>query len=213
MTPARVRACSRFARRAMKLGASASWRSNTLRFTTMIVSIVAAGDWPHRRTGGPTVSSAAAVPTASLPVRRTAVVLLEQINALVQRIGHVASGVVPFRKVQGRVHTAGDLSQAARRERERAPDRVRLQGAAQARHGGVRGKARGRGPKRVRDVLAQVARAPQVQRESERVLVSLPDSGIEVESGEGDRKSTRLNSSHGYISYAVFCLKKKKTTQ
>src|SRR2546422_8013464 len=27
---------------------------------------------------------------------------------------------------------------------------------------------------------------------------------------KGDRKSTRLNSSHGYISYAVFCLKKKK---
>src|SRR2546422_3226400 len=29
----------------------------------------------------------------------------------------------------------------------------------------------------------------------------------------GDRKSTRLNSSHGYISYAVFCLKKKKHTE
>src|SRR2546422_3366643 len=29
----------------------------------------------------------------------------------------------------------------------------------------------------------------------------------------GDRKSTRLNSSHGYISYAVFCLKKKKKTK
>src|SRR3712207_7240746 len=28
-----------------------------------------------------------------------------------------------------------------------------------------------------------------------------------------DRKSTRLNSSHANISYAVFCLKKKKTTQ
>src|SRR2546422_5159055 len=28
--------------------------------------------------------------------------------------------------------------------------------------------------------------------------------------GNRDRKSTRLNSSHGYISYAVFCLKKKK---
>src|SRR2546422_10922284 len=28
---------------------------------------------------------------------------------------------------------------------------------------------------------------------------------------QADRKSTRLNSSHGYISYAVFCLKKKKT--
>src|SRR2546422_2081015 len=29
-------------------------------------------------------------------------------------------------------------------------------------------------------------------------------------SRDRDRKSTRLNSSHGYISYAVFCLKKKK---
>src|SRR2546429_1957555 len=30
--------------------------------------------------------------------------------------------------------------------------------------------------------------------------------------GYSDRKSTRLNSSHGYISYAVFCLEKKKNT-
>src|SRR2546430_7911319 len=30
--------------------------------------------------------------------------------------------------------------------------------------------------------------------------------------GPGDRKSTRLNSSHSQISYAVFCLKKKKPT-
>src|SRR5256884_4515832 len=35
------------------------------------------------------------------------------------------------------------------------------------------------------------------------------DEGIVLETGL-DRKSTRLNSSHGYISYAVFCLKKKK---
>src|SRR2546422_6456366 len=34
------------------------------------------------------------------------------------------------------------------------------------------------------------------------VIVKLPG---------GDRKSTRLNSSHGYISYAVFCFKKQKT--
>src|SRR3989449_7534353 len=34
-----------------------------------------------------------------------------------------------------------------------------------------------------------------------------PLSGIVINK---DRKSTRLNSSHGYISYAVFCLKKKK---
>src|SRR2546429_4780364 len=41
-----------------------------------------------------------------------------------------------------------------------------------------------------------------------------PDSVLPVSSlgkvARRDRKSTRLNSSHGYISYAVFCLKKKK---
>src|SRR2546422_1476625 len=48
-------------------------------------------------------------------------------------------------------------------------------------------------------------------------------AGAAEEVGEGesaprtcareDRKSTRLNSSHGYISYAVFCLKKKKNNK
>src|SRR2546422_3326684 len=33
---------------------------------------------------------------------------------------------------------------------------------------------------------------------------------VRLHLGSQDRKSTRLNSSHGYISYAVFCLKKKK---
>src|SRR2546422_6143908 len=42
-------------------------------------------------------------------------------------------------------------------------------------------------------------RAEIPAEENRRLVVSL-----------GDRKSTRLNSSHGYISYAVFCLKKKK---
>src|SRR2546422_4715133 len=37
----------------------------------------------------------------------------------------------------------------------------------------------------------------------------LPACATKVADGI-DRKSTRLNSSHGYISYAVFCLKKKK---
>src|SRR2546429_7188493 len=35
-------------------------------------------------------------------------------------------------------------------------------------------------------------------------------SPVPAGSAGRDRKSTRLNSSHGYISYAVFCLKKKK---
>src|SRR5256884_9404882 len=37
-----------------------------------------------------------------------------------------------------------------------------------------------------------------------------PHSRLRLRITRGDRKSTRLNSSHGYISYAVFCLKKKK---
>src|SRR5687768_18101653 len=43
----------------------------------------------------------------------------------------------------------------------------------------------------------------------EAVNLNVYDGGIYA--GSEDRKSTRLNSSHGYISYAVFCLKKKKT--
>src|SRR2546429_4651100 len=51
-----------------------------------------------------------------------------------------------------------------------------------------------RSPEDMRARLARVARLIE-EKDLERV---------------GDRKSTRLNSSHGYISYAVFCLKKKK---
>src|SRR5256884_8818754 len=46
------------------------------------------------------------------------------------------------------------------------------------------------------------------------VCISVNDEVVHGIPGERvlqpDRKSTRLNSSHGYISYAVFCLKKKK---
>src|SRR2546422_5200864 len=38
----------------------------------------------------------------------------------------------------------------------------------------------------------------------------LAEGAVVVTRHDVDRKSTRLNSSHGYISYAVFCLKKKK---
>src|SRR2546422_6419894 len=51
-------------------------------------------------------------------------------------------------------------------------------------------------------VLRANARSFIPDREMERVDV-LREAHAE------DRKSTRLNSSHGYISYAVFCLKKK----
>src|SRR2546429_2554861 len=42
----------------------------------------------------------------------------------------------------------------------------------------------------------------------QRLRFEHPEIGAVVLTS-GDRKSTRLNSSHGYISYAVFCLKKK----
>src|SRR2546429_5984218 len=46
--------------------------------------------------------------------------------------------------------------------------------------------------------------------EGERVAMDLHRELAGRRHDQGDRKSTRLNSSHGYISYAVFCLKKKK---
>src|SRR5205809_5306936 len=42
-----------------------------------------------------------------------------------------------------------------------------------------------------------------------RAINTMAYTSREIERRVGDRKSTRLNSSHGYISYAVFCLKKK----
>src|SRR5437660_4784588 len=181
MTAARVRACSRFASRAMKPGASASWRSNTLRFTMMIVSIVAA-DWAVRRSGGRAVSKPSTTPTVCPPDRQTA--LFDQVNALVQRIGGVAGGVVPFRKIQGRVHPARDLAQAARGEPEGAPHRVGFEWLTETGDGGIGGNAGVRGSERVRHVLSQIPRAPEVERQRQRVLVSLALGGIEVVAGE-----------------------------
>src|SRR3712207_7473194 len=57
--------------------------------------------------------------------------------------------------------------------------------------------------------------APPVVTEDMREAVDDEDAFAEMErqaKSGGDRKSTRLNSSHANISYAVFCLKKKKTT-
>src|SRR3712207_7479759 len=53
------------------------------------------------------------------------------------------------------------------------------------------------------------ARHPGAQRERVRVF---RHDGSQRRACPPDRKSTRLNSSHANISYAVFCLKKKKQT-
>src|SRR2546422_7719935 len=52
----------------------------------------------------------------------------------------------------------------------------------------------------------QGPRRPGDQARGESRLADQPGAAVRAR----DRKSTRLNSSHGYISYAVFCLKKKK---
>src|SRR3712207_8740141 len=68
----------------------------------------------------------------------------------------------------------------------------------------------------VRPVLEGLSGRPQllVRREplglTHRAKVAEPPRA--PSSSSGDRKSTRLNSSHANISYAVFCLKKKKHT-
>src|SRR3989449_578433 len=70
-----------------------------------------------------------------------------------------------------------------------------------------------------RTVQILIHRGDRKRVKAEVYLKSLPEdwrwgilAGLEEAAAllEGDRKSTRLNSSHGYISYAVFCLKKKK---
>src|SRR5688572_30981973 len=60
----------------------------------------------------------------------------------------------------------------------------------------------------LRDFLGGEAIKPGTKL-TEMIQISLPDR-IDQLIERGDRKSTRLNSSHSQISYAVFCLKKKK---
>src|SRR5256885_7365203 len=62
--------------------------------------------------------------------------------------------------------------------------------------------------------LGDVAMTLQVGREAmeERLGFTVASMAELLEKLEADRKSTRLNSSHLVISYAVFCLEKKKTS-
>src|SRR3712207_7415397 len=51
---------------------------------------------------------------------------------------------------------------------------------------------------------------PSAGEDPVSILIRLRQEHVPVVNGQADRKSTRLNSSHANISYAVFCLKKKK---
>src|SRR2546422_4984733 len=65
--------------------------------------------------------------------------------------------------------------------------------------------------RRLLDALARVVEPAQQLVEERREIAGVVDRGHPERLR--DRKSTRLNSSHGYISYAVFCLKKKKKSR
>src|SRR2546422_6459587 len=64
------------------------------------------------------------------------------------------------------------------------------------------------GVEQIGGIPAGLEACPDLLRRQPRLLDALPQHVRETRIL--DRKSTRLNSSHGYISYAVFCLKKKK---
>src|SRR2546430_6352670 len=55
------------------------------------------------------------------------------------------------------------------------------------------------------------SREPRFAGQYNLSLSLLPEYAVAGRVPKGDRKSTRLNSSHSQISYAVFCLKKKRT--
>src|SRR2546427_8064244 len=65
---------------------------------------------------------------------------------------------------------------------------------------------------RLDDFLAELNRYRPGWLHADPAVAGLRFSGV-FPLDEGDRKSTRLNSSHSQISYAVFCLKKKKTNE
>src|SRR2546427_11088699 len=70
----------------------------------------------------------------------------------------------------------------------------------------VRGRAGGARGRRLRAALRRGLAAPRHRRRRRGAALSRAHRVV----GDEDRKSTRLNSSHSQISYAVFCLKKKK---
>src|SRR5207245_10060628 len=86
-------------------------------------------------------------------------------------------------------------------------------------HGVLHGEARSITGQSMAEILKDVPAEPRRDQEAIRPWdrpvyprghLTILRGNLATEGAVADRKSTRLNSSHGSISYAVFCLKKKK---
>src|SRR3712207_8972297 len=64
--------------------------------------------------------------------------------------------------------------------------------------------------KKAAEILTKVNHEPALAAECNALAAEVHDALMKYAVYNQDRKSTRLNSSHANISYAVFCLKKKK---
>src|SRR2546422_2779548 len=103
-----------------------------------------------------------------------------------------------------------EVAAAARRANQGAAQAASLVGALERQSGQLKQHARevAAAGDETRAAGAEMERTTEKVRQATQAAVRrLADLGTTTEE---DRKSTRLNSSHGYISYAVFCLKKKK---
>src|SRR5438876_2382436 len=155
----------------MNPGASASPAGKTFWLTTTTVSIV----WPDSGAVGPTDSKAARRPTDRL---------LDRVKALVQRVRHVARGVVPRREVEGGVYAAGDLAHPARDQRESAAHRIGPERAAETGGGRGGGNPGRRRAELVGDPRPQRAHVPEVEPQREGILVARAGRGVEVVADE-----------------------------
>src|SRR5438034_8870176 len=130
-------------------------------------------------------------PSSSLPIRATPTPYLTPALLLWTRPGRVSNTThrIPAgSRFIGRIHSSRAGVRVPHYEPELSPVRSRLP---------VSGRGRCLGPGNQTELLEGRAQFASCSRCS---------------SGR-DRKSTRLNSSHTVISYAVFCLKKKKKTE
>src|SRR3989449_7370827 len=112
-----------------------------------------------------------------------------------------------------RVGPAGGDVLVAPRGQE-ADDEPAEGGAAHAADAAQHGRGEGAQPRLIAhpplaDVVVHALDQPRRPRQGAADEERDQDRALHVDAHR-DRKSTRLNSSHGYISYAVFCLKKKK---